>query len=152
MKKHFRNLMEYNNWANERLFIVMEDHQIEDRKMFDIFGHLISAQIVWLLRIRGLPTSPFPLWESYNQVELKSMLEESSRNWMNYMDTHKMDTFEEMIFYADTKGKKQESTIRQIISQVLLHSSHHRGQLCLLLREKGFDPPSVDYIAFNRLK
>ena len=152
MKKHFRNLMEYNSWANERLFYAMEDHDVEDRRMLDILGHIISTQIIWLLRIKGLPTSPFPLWESYNKVEIHSMLEESSRNWTNYMNEHKMDTFEEMIFYTDTKGKKRESTIRQIISQVLIHSSHHRGQLCLMLRDLGFDPPSLDYIAFSRLK
>lgn len=39
-------------------------------------------------------------------------------------------------------------TIAQTAVQVALHSSHHRGQINMRLREAGAQPPIVDYIAW----
>ena len=152
MKKHFKDLFEHNSWANQRVLITLEEMNTQDMEILRIFGHIISAQLVWLHRIKGLPTSPFPLWEQYKLSELRSMREESANNWNNYIDSHKMETFEEMIFYTNSQGRKYESTIRQIMNQVLSHSSYHRGQIATLLRRKGMDPPVTDYIFYKRTR
>lgn len=152
MKKHFKDQFLYTNWANERVLSLLEDKQIRDEKILDLFSHTISAQIIWLLRIQGLPTSPFPVWERYNLKELRSMHDQSSANWIKYLDGHKLDTFEEMIFYTNAKGAKFEATIREIMSQVIAHGAYHRGQIALKLREMGIDPIPTDYIVYQRLK
>ena len=79
------------------------------------------------------------------------MTEESTTNWVNYLNEHKFETFEEMIFYKNTKGRKYESTIREIITQVINHSTYHRGQMAMLLSNSGMQPPATDYIAYRRL-
>ena len=150
MKKHFKDLFKHNSWANDRLLQTLEENSISAPDILKIYGHIVSAQMVWLLRIKGLPTSPFPLWELYKLRELRTMTEESDRNWLDYMEGHRMDTFEEMIFYKNTQDRKFESTILQIINQVLSHSSYHRGQIARLLRERGIDPPQTDYIFYKR--
>ncbi len=150
LKRQFIDSFRYNHWANERVLVALEQNGIEDEKTLSLFSHLVSAQIIWLLRIEGLPTSPFPIWESYKLTELESMTEESGRNWLNYLNGHQMETFEEMISYKNTEGKKYETTIRQIINQVLLHGSYHRGQIALRFRELGFEPPETDYIFYKR--
>ncbi len=151
MKKYFLDLFEYNKWANERMLIELEQMDQPTERLILIYGHLISAQILWLNRIKDLPTAPFPLWHVYKLRELRTMTEESTTNWVNYLHDHKFETFEEMIFYKNTKGRKYESTIREIITQVISHSAYHRGQMALLLRESGIEPPPTDYIAYRRL-
>ena len=151
MKKYFRNLFKYNDWANQQLLITLENHDIKNERIIVVFGHLISAQIIWLNRIKELPTSPFPLWEHYKVRELKSMVEESSRNWLNYLDEHQLDTFEEMIFYRNSKGNQYESTIGDIITHVIAHSAYHRGQVAALMRDEGVQPPVTDFIHFRRV-
>ena len=151
MKKYFLDLFEYNKWANERMLIELEQMDQPTERLILIYGHLISAQILWLNRIKDLPTAPFPLWHVYKLRELRTMTEESTTNWVNYLNDHKFETFEEMIFYKNTKGRKYESTIREIITQVISHSAYHRGQMALLLRESGIEPPPTDYIAYRRL-
>lgn len=152
MKKHFIDLLKYNDWANQRVLITLEEHEINDEEILKLYSHVLSAQIVWLNRIIDIPTSPFPLWEVYNLRELRSMTEESARNWMNYMETHRFETFEEMIFYKNTKGKKFENTIREIISHVINHSTYHRGQIAAKISVKGLEAPVTDYIAYARSK
>lgn len=151
-KKHFKDILKYNEWANYRVLKTLEEKAPTDQELLKLFSHILSAQIIWLNRIKGIPTSPFPIWEVYKITELESMTEESSDNWNNYVYEHKFETFEEMIFYSNSEGKKFESTIREIISHVVNHGSYHRGQIAMKFREKGMDPPATDYILYARSK
>ena len=152
VRKHFVDLIKYNDWANQRILITLEKMPEVNDRLLLLYGHLISAQIVWLNRIKDLPTSPFPLWTDYNLSELRTMTEESTANWISYMDEHRMETFEEMIFYKNTADKNFESTIREIITHVVNHSTYHRGQIAMELRSMGIDPPLTDYIAYTRIR
>ena len=152
MKKHFKDLFKYNNWANEKLFIILKEEAIADEKILQLLGHTLTAQIVWYNRVKEIPSSAFPLWENRTLEELQDLLDQSSECWIKYMDEHRFDTFEEMIFYKNTKGKRYESTIREIITHVVNHGTHHRGQIVFRLRELGFEPPSLDYIFYCREK
>lgn len=151
LRSHFKDLFRYTEWANERILVAIEENKIDDDKVMSLYSHIISVQMIWLLRIEGLPTSPFPVWEKYKLSELKTMTEESHRNWLEYLEAHKMETFEEMISYSNPSGKKFENTIRQIINQVINHGSYHRGQIAIKLREMEIDPPATDYIFYRSL-
>lgn len=151
MKNQFLELFKYNDWANQRFLIILEENKVADEYVLKQFSHLLSAQIVWLNRIKDIPTSPFPLWETYNLRELKSMTEESSRNWISLIQSHPNQTFEEMINYVNSEGRKFENTLRSIITHVANHSTYHRGQIAARLRALNIDPPITDYIAFKRL-
>jgi len=37
-------------------------------------------------------------------------------------------------------------TVGESMLQVFLHTQHHRGQVCLRMRELGVVPPTVDFI------
>lgn len=152
MRKHFLELFKYNYWANLRMLRCIEENQDQDHELIKLFSHLISAQIIWLNRIKDLPTTPFPIWEVYKLRELGSMVDESNRNWEDYISQeHPNETFEEMIFYKNSKGEKFETTVRHIITQVITHSTYHRAQMARRMRELGLEPPATDFIAFSRL-
>ena len=151
MKKYFIDLFKYDVWANRRLLITIKNNSdIKRKRIRKIFSHIISAQLIWLNRIEDHPTSPFPLWETYKVSEIETMIEESSERWIKFLTTYKLDTLEEVIRYQNTKGETYENRLRQIITHVLNHSMHHRGQIALLLREKDIAPPDNDYIIYKR--
>jgi uncharacterized damage-inducible protein DinB len=151
MKKHFIELFRYNYWANLRMLGTMEEQNLKDEKLLKLFSHLLSSQIIWHNRIKDLPTSPFPLWEVYKLRELKSMIDESNSNWLDYLEKdHPSETFEEMIFYKNSKGDKYETTIRHIITHVINHSTYHRAQMAVRMRDLGIDPPVTDFITYSR--
>lgn len=152
MKKHFTDLFEYNEWANQRYLITLEEEDSDDYQILLLFSHLISAQIVWLNRILDIPTSPFPLWEKYKLRELYTMNGESTTNWSNLIRKHANDTFEEMIFYKNSKGKKFENTLREIMTHVINHSTYHRAQIANIMKQKMILPPVTDYIEYRRMK
>jgi uncharacterized damage-inducible protein DinB len=151
MKNHFINSFYYDVWANRRLAICIKENDAKTDRILSIFSHILSAQLVWLNRIMGHSTAPFPIWEQYKLSEIESMIEESNERWLNFINTHRYDTFEEMIRYTNSKGEVYENTLQEIIPHVLNHSTHHRGQLTLLLRDEGIAPPPNDLIIFKRI-
>jgi len=151
MKKHFLDLLHYDVWANRRLLITITENGITSDRILSIMSHVLSAQLIWLNRIVGLGTAPFPVWEKYNLVELESMTEESNERWLKFISEYKLETFDEIIRYQNTGGTNFENSLQDIITHVLNHSAHHRGQLAMLLRDEGIDPPANDFIIFKRL-
>ena len=43
-----------------------------------------------------------------------------------------------------------ENTFREMLTHVVFHSSIHRGNIMIGLREAGFAPPKIDYIIYLR--
>ena len=51
--------------------------------------------------------------------------------------------------YADlTQSKVEQTSLLETMTQVVLHTMHHRGQVATRLRELGAEPPLIDYIAW----
>jgi uncharacterized damage-inducible protein DinB len=41
-------------------------------------------------------------------------------------------------------GDAGVTLVDRVLWHFLTHEIHHRGQVCMLMREKGFEPPVVD--------
>jgi uncharacterized damage-inducible protein DinB len=151
MKSYFLDLLRYNLWANQRILGVVSQNNIEDDDVMRLMSHLVSAEIIWLHRVEGLPTSPFPPWEVYKLRELESMVDESNVRWVKFLKNYKVDTLEEVIHYKNSHKKTFENRLKDIITHTINHSTHHRSQISLRLRQLNIDPPPLDFIIFKRL-
>lgn len=49
---------------------------------------------------------------------------------------------------AERFGTVHPATLEESALQVVLHTAHHRAQLCTRLRELGGEPPLLDFIAW----
>lgn len=49
-----------------------------------------------------------------------------------------------------TEGVKYESTVLDILTHVVNHSTYHRGQIASLIAATGTKPAVTDYIALTR--
>ena len=45
-------------------------------------------------------------------------------------------------------GSAIPATLRESVVQVVIHTAHHRAQICTRIREAGGEPPLVDFIAW----
>ena len=151
MKNHFLDLFEYNLWANQRLLGVISLNKVDDEDVFSLMSHIVSAQLIWLHRVEGLPTAPFPPWEVYKFREIESMVDESNDRWIKYLNNYKVDSLEEVIHYQNSKKQSFENRLVEIVTHVINHSTHHRAQVSRKLRQLNIEPPPLDYIIFKRL-
>lgn len=52
--------------------------------------------------------------------------------------------------YANSEGTPFETPLRDILTHVANHGTHHRAQIVLVLREAKIAPPPTDYIFYVR--
>jgi uncharacterized damage-inducible protein DinB len=57
---------------------------------------------------------------------------------------------EKPVTYRNSAGDEFTSTIEDMLTQVAMHGSYHRGQIAASIRAAGDTPSPTDYIAFAR--
>lgn len=149
MKTFFEKWYSYNAWANRKLIKCLEQQHVSDEKILTVMGHLLSANFIWLNRIKGLPKSEYKLWGEYTLPQLASMIEEADKLWMEFIEA--TGNFNQVLKYNNYVGDYFENNVEQIMIHLVNHGSYHRGQVAMLLRQKGFEPVNTDYITYDRV-
>ncbi len=149
MKEFFLKWYSYNAWANRRVIGCLERQTVKDEKIISVMGHLVSANFIWLNRIKDLPKSKYELWGAYDVPGLKRMVEEADEQWMDFIREN--ENFDRVLKYKNYVGDYFENNVQQIMIHLVNHGSHHRGQVAMLLRQKGFEPINTDFITYDRV-
>lgn len=123
-------------------------------RAIEIFCHIQAARRLWLSRIRpdltGFPSDGvFPVW-SLEQVE--SEAREVDGLWEGFVQDLKPEDLGRVVRYTSTEGVAYASTLSDILTHVVNHSSYHRGQIASLIAKTGVKPAVTDYIALTREK
>jgi uncharacterized damage-inducible protein DinB len=149
MKEYFLKLYRYNAWANARVLDAMVQQRVEDEKILTLMSHVLTAQLLWLHRVQGLPPPDYELWKRYPLQQLLDMNEEASLRWSKFVE--EQDRFDQSLRYHNYVGHSYENKVEQIMIHLVNHGTYHRGQVALLLRERGFEPVNTDYITYDRV-
>lgn len=149
MKEFFLKWYSYNAWANRRVIGSLERQAVTDEKILSVMGHLVSANFIWLNRIKDLPKSKYELWGTYDVPGLKRMVEESDEMWMSFIREN--ENFDRVLKYKNYVGDYFENNVQQIMIHLVNHGSYHRGQVAMLLRQKGYEPINTDFITYDRV-
>jgi uncharacterized damage-inducible protein DinB len=149
MKQHFLRLYQYNAWASKRVLDCLVRQQVSDEKIMSVMGHLIAAQFLWLHRIQGSPPPDVKLWGEYKLEQLISMSENITQRWIQFVtDT---DDFNRDMSYKNYVGDPYITNVEVIMNHLVNHSSYHRAQVAMLLRQKGYEPINTDFITYDRI-
>ncbi len=149
MKKYFLKLYQYNAWANKRVLNCLQQQNIDDEKILSITGHIVAAQFLWLHRIKGLPPAQVKLWGDYKLPQLVTMAEEVGNLWLDFVQ--QTDDFNRELTYNNYTNDPYVNNVEMIMIHLVNHSSYHRAQVAMLLRQKGFEPINTDFITYDRV-
>lgn len=148
MITHLTRLFEYNQWANALFSDVILSSNYKNKKIDVLLSHTLAAELIWLDRI-SLVNIPVPgTWELLPLNKAIESLKAADKLWLSYLnDEPDVDT---IINYSDSEGKSHQTILKDIITHVANHGTHHRGQLATLLRQEDIAPPASDFIFFAR--
>lgn len=149
MKEYFLKLYKYNAWANKKVLNSLKQQQVSDEKILTLMGHILAAQFIWLNRIKGLPKSPYNLWHTYSLKEVIAMGEEVGNDWLEFVNQN--DDFNRDLTYHNYVGDAYVNNIEHIMMHLVNHSTYHRAQIALLLRQQGLEPVNTDFITYDRV-
>lgn len=149
MKKYFLKLYQYNAWSNTRVLKCIKRQTVGDEKILTIMGHIVAAQFLWLHRIKGLPPPDVKLWGTYTLDQLFAMAEEAGQKWIDFVES--TENFDRELTYRNYLNEPYTNNVEMIMIHLVNHSSYHRAQIAMLLRQKGFEPINTDFITYDRV-
>jgi uncharacterized damage-inducible protein DinB len=149
MQKYFLKLYQYNVWATRRVLGTLQRQNVNDEKIMALMGHVVAAQFLWLHRIKGLPPANVKLWGEYKLDQLVTMAEDAGKKWLEFVES--TDNFDRMLTYTNYINEPYTNNVENIMIHLVNHSSYHRAQVAMLLRQKGYEPINTDFITYDRV-
>lgn len=149
MKKYFLKLYTYNDWATTRVLNAIQKQGVNDAKILQLMGHVLAAQYLWLHRIKGLPAPDVKLWDDYSLERLLEMAADIGKQWLDFVSG--TDNFDRELTYRNYTNDPYTNNVENIMIHLVNHSSYHRAQVAILMRQKGFEPINTDFITYDRV-
>jgi uncharacterized damage-inducible protein DinB len=146
----FQRGFAYDQWANRRTLQAMKAVPGLPDRPRQVMAHILGAQRVWITRLRGENTSGLAVWPELSLEECEPLLEENARAYQQFLADRPADRLAEILHYTTSTGVEFRSSAADILTQVLLHGSYHRGQLAVAIKQHGGTPPATDFILFCR--
>jgi uncharacterized damage-inducible protein DinB len=160
--RNFRQLADYNHWANRRLYaaaLEMPD-ELYRRPTGVFFGslhgtlnHLLVTDRLWLKRLTGEGGPPDRLnailFEGRNDLVRARMAEDA--RLIKVVNGYTDAGLSEAVSYQNTSGMTFQQPLGDILLHLFNHQTHHRGHAhacCSIVT--GKEPPSLDLVQFQR--
>ena len=148
-----RRLFEYDRWANHRLLSAAQLLSPDEfaRDVGASFGsikgtlvHILDGEWVWIQFFQDRPRTKQLVPDAFpDAAAVADACPDQERELQAFADGL---TDEQLQSRRTVRGT--EYTLEALIQHVMNHSTYHRGQVALLLRQAGHQPPATDFRVF----
>ena len=146
MKTFFQELFRYNHHFNQQIVsVLVENPGRASEKCIRLLSHILNVHQIWNYKF-------YPALVAYGSWEIHDINDASEtdkRNFeesMSILDKYDLDY---VIQYKTTKGQVFNNSVRDILFQVINHSTYHRAQIATEFRQRGLEPLLTDYIYYK---
>lgn len=157
----FKRLFEYDNWANQKMLQMLES--ADNRRALELYSHLLEAHLVWFERIGKIKLShaaseaaelarQTKAWSIFTNEQCVKITDELKEKWQLLLTQLGDSGLNERFSYTNLKGETFSNSFADVLTHVVNHSTYHRGQVAISLKENGVAIPSTDFIFFARTK
>jgi len=146
--EHLKHLFEYDDWANQRTIAAMDiNGSYRSRR---ILAHILITRQEYLERLGCKDSTGFDFWPVLDLEDCKKLARTLREDYRLLLKDLNESDLDRKAKYKTSEGVLHENTYRELLTHVLHHSSIHRGNIVLKMREEGLEPPKVDYIVYLR--
>lgn len=159
-KTYFLMLTHYNQWANNKLFAVLEalsEAQLNQdcgayfNSLIQTANHVLVGDFLWFERICGLQPSVYALDDVlYPDVqELIKVRKTHDQSLIDYIQVHDESAFHQPLTYIRRNQTYTEPLI-EVLAHMFNHQTHHRGQMHNMVFQLTGISLELDLIYFQR--
>jgi uncharacterized damage-inducible protein DinB len=156
-----QTLVGFNYWAKKRLIesiaemtpdLFLNNITSSHGSVRGTLAHLAGAEGVWLKRLRGQDVAGLPKPEEFPDLaSLITFWDGVEHDIQTLVDTFTTDhDITRQSVYRDLRGNTHSQPVWQILHHMVNHSTYHRGQITILLRQLGLKPIGTDLIQYYR--
>lgn len=148
----------YSQWVNQRLYdacaTLADAERKQDRGVFfhsihGTWNHLLLGDRVWLARLQGHPVPyqrlDLALYTDFG--ELRAVQTDCDQVLLDWIQGLNGDALQRRIaFRSLSTGQDRNLAVASMLTTLLIHKTHHRGQITALLGQCGCDYGDIDFI------
>lgn len=149
MLETLRKIFEYDVWALDRSIETVKAS--DQRKAVDLIAHILLAERIWLLRLKGEDSSAVAPFQDLSLEQAIQLASDIHKQFAEYLSSLTEIDLLSQVTYKNTKGVEFTTSVLDILLHVGFHSTYHRGQTAWLVRDGGGTAVNTDYITFTRL-
>jgi uncharacterized damage-inducible protein DinB len=164
-RKDIQLLYEYDRWANNRVFQAASALSDEEftrdlggsfHSVRDTLLHIVGGEWIWLAYWRKPPQSPVELTDLKtrrdalfnphafpNVAGVRLKWSEIEKEQTDFVDQVTGQLLEKMLPFRTTQIR-----LTHLMQHVANHSTYHRGQIALMMRQLGSEPAATDFHVF----
>ncbi len=146
--QQLRELFIYNDWANRRIVAALKSNRSEKGRK--ILAHLLITEKEYYARLYGKDSTGFDFWQELSLEDCATLAKENAENYERVLKRFGDEGLGQVAIYKTSEGVAYQNTFRELLTHVLFHSSTHRGNIVLKMREENYAPPVIDYIIYLR--
>jgi uncharacterized damage-inducible protein DinB len=154
MIPYLQKLAQYDAWANQQVCasvasVPKDAPPVARDKVATLLAHLAAAKRVWLNRIAG-KAAGIEVWPKLELDAATELLTQADREFVEL--TLKLDLAEltRPVIYRTSRGQSHATPLVDVVTQVINHSTYHRGQLASAIAAAGGTAAASDYIVWAR--
>lgn len=123
----------------------------EFRRAVDLMAHILGARWFWLAQIGATSERRMKFFsKEFPVADLPERLGEMEGVWQRYLEGLTGSALDRSVEWGPSEGPRFTNTVEEVLTQLFGHSTYHRGQIALLLRQIGCQPPATEFIHFSR--
>ncbi len=123
----------------------------EFRKAVDLAAHIVGTRWFWLERIGATSERPLKMFtKDFPIADLPVRLAEMDAAWDGYLGGLSEGELSRTVEWGRAEGPRFSNTVEDLLTQLFGHSAYHRGQIALLLRQLGSEPPETEFLFWAR--
>jgi uncharacterized damage-inducible protein DinB len=166
-------LFRYNRWANERVLdavaraphpaFVHELHSLPEGSIRGVLTHIVWSEWIWLRRWKGttdllfqpadfsmVPRELVFVAAEFPDVEtLRDRFAAVGQEASDYHRELRPEDLERVFEYRMPTGARWSCPLSRQLVHAVNHSTYHRGQVAVMLRERGYPPAPSDFLSFE---
>ena len=143
--RHFQQLFSYDDWANRQIISALQSIGNPPPRSLKALAHILSAETLWWERLNFKPQT-YPVWPEFTLAKCMTEGAELRELWKKYLAVQSDASLAQQVRYKNSKGESFANRASDILQHVIIHSTHHRGQIVADLRAAGHTPPYIDFI------
>jgi uncharacterized damage-inducible protein DinB len=155
---YFEELLAYNAWANDRAFDAAQPLTPELLKpdlgnsfgsLHDTFTHIVGAEWIWLERWNGRwPAGLLQPTEFKSLLAIREKMNQVRSDREKWLSSLQENDLRKDIRYRNLRGQFYVYPLWQQLAHVVNHSTYHRGQITIMLRQLGAAAASTDLLLY----
>jgi uncharacterized damage-inducible protein DinB len=153
----------YHLWANQRIFshlkgLPQDIYHKEIKNVFasisEVLGHIYATDTIWLSVMSGYKFDEIVKSGKQLRENTKDKsIEEMEVMFLNLSERFKaffdhQDNLDQVVFCEHPNFGQLETTLFELIQNVVNHGTYHRGNITAMLRQMGYYGIVTDYVAY----